>query len=69
MLKIFRDGLAVDVARIEALTVSKEREDGEFVYYVEAYLTDGAQYDLEYFETQDDAEKYVEKLVGEINNL
>lgn len=69
MLKIFREGLAVETSGIVGLTVGKDRDCGEenFVYYVEASLKNGAVFELEYFETQEDAESYVAKIVAEIN--
>ena len=64
MLKNFRDGLAVDITKINALEVLEEDDTGE--YTVIAYVQN-LQVTLEWFETQEDAEKYLDKLVDEIN--
>ena len=67
MLKIFRDDLAIETSEIAALSVNEGREDGETFYCVEAYLKNGGEFELEYFETQIDAEKYLEELVTKID--
>ena len=64
MLKKFRDDLAVDITKINALEVLEEDDTGE--YTVIAYVQN-LQVTLEWFETQEDAEKYLDKLVDEIN--
>ena len=64
MLKNFRDGLAVDVTKINALEILEEDDTGE--YTVIAYIQN-LQVTLEWFETQEDAEKYLDKLINEIN--
>ena len=64
MLKKFRDDLAVDITKINALEVLEEDDTGE--YTVIAYVQN-LQVTLEWFETQEDAEIYLDKLINEIN--
>ena len=64
MLKKFRDDLAVDIIKINALEVLEEDDTGE--YTVIAYVQN-LQVTLEWFETQEDAEIYLDKLIDEIN--
>ena len=64
MLKKFRDGLAVDITKINALEILEEDDTGE--YAVIAYVQN-LQVTLEWFETQEDAEIYLDKLIDEIN--
>lgn len=70
MLKIFRADLAVDVSKIVAVEISKFYkwvDDTDPVNWtVNVELDNGSRYHLEYFDTQENAETYLEKVVESI---
>lgn len=66
MLKIFRDGLAVDTSKIWYILVEEDEGD-EFPFAVCAYNIHEKYVVLEWFETQEKANSYVAEVVKEIN--
>ena len=68
MLKIFRDDLAVETSKINYIVIDEDTDD-EFPVVVNACFDSGDVIPLEWFVTKLDAEKYIEKLVAEINQL
>lgn len=68
MLKVFRDGLALDMSLIVSIRTREYNVDQEdFNYFVEARLCNGDLEILEWFETKEDADAYIRKIVEDIN--
>ena len=65
MLKIFRDGLAVDTSKIWYIEV-EQVDDEEFPFAVCAYNINEEYVVLEWFETQEKANIYVDRVVERI---
>lgn len=66
-MKVFRDGLAVNTEQIFSISVEKDTSNSAFEYVVTAYGRGNFEV-LEYFYTQEEAERYVDKIVYEMNN-
>lgn len=65
MLKIFRNGLAVDTSKIWYIFVEEDEGD-ELPFAVCAYNVNEKYVVLEWFETQEKADSYVAEVVKEI---
>ena len=65
MLKKLNDSLAIDMSKIGALEI-EESDCGD--YRLIAYVS-GARIIIEWFNTEDEAEKFFDALIDKINNL
>ena len=65
MLKKLNDSLAIDMSKIGALEI-EESDCGD--YRLIAYVS-GARIIIEWFNTEDEAEKFLDALLDKINNL
>lgn len=64
MLQKLNDSLAIDMSKIGALEI-EESDCGD--YRLIAYVS-GARIIIEWFNTEDDAEKFFDTLIAKINN-
>ena len=68
-MKVFRDGLAINTEQIFSIAVEKDLPNSAFEYVVTAYGYGRGNFEvLEYFYTREEAERYVDKIVYELNN-
>ena len=70
MLLKLGESTAIEPARIVAVEVEVNvfDDDEEFPYCISVQTADGTHFQVEYFETEDDAIKYFARLVERIND-